>query len=912
MFDEPSKIKILLLWCFLIICGTFLTRAIAVAGEPKDGALLFQDQAAAISARADSIPLDTLSIRVDSVNAIKPASVGIDTILDYNAAIVDFRVPEKKIILTGQADVKYKTMHLTAEKITVDWDTHLITAEGIPETLYVHTSNPGDSTMTIRWRGLPTLSDAGDVMHGFQMIYNYKTEKGRVVQGRTEFEGGYYSGQNMKKLTREIINISNGYFTSCDREESPHYHFQSRRIKVILNDKVIAKPVVMYFGHIPVAALPFAIFPNKKGRHSGIIVPTYGESYREGRFIRGLGYYWAASDYFDTRVKVDYFDRAGWIWHGDLDYNVRYLLHGNISGSFTRKNFVSGERERRWDLFINHNQIIDATSSFAIRGQFISDKNYYKDFSPNLDIRLNRNIRSDATFSKNWSERGFSFSANLSQQIDIQSGRVSRTLPQMRFTMNSRPLFGKRPNSSRTSGLTQSRTSSTEKSWREAIYISYNSNLYNSTSRGGKYPDGRPYDELTTRYLNHSAGLSMNVPDKVFGWLTLGQNLQYDERWYDRYLKNDFDRQFNKVVKDTVQGFATRRTFSYSLNATTKIYGMFAPNFGRVQAIRHVVTPVISFIYQPDFAEPRWGYVDIFFDTTGKKIIAPRIIDGVAAGGQKSLSFSLANLFQMKTGQDEKAKKLDLFTLNFNSAYNFKAEKNKLSNLSSSFRASPIRNLNVNMSASHSFYKFDATRGLLNEFLFMDRAALKRGQILRLVNFNLSASLSLQGQKRATTTDAKAQTTSQAFIDEATGDAVSEQVYYDRLYRPGGNRFDINDRFSGLDIPWRTSLSFSFTLNKYNPLKPSKNFYVDISNLEVQLTKNWKLSYVAHLDLETRQIVNQSITVYRDLHCWEAMITWRPSGIGGKSYYLRINVKAPQLRDLKYEQRGGRSSALGF
>ncbi|MDZ7341298.1 MAG: LPS assembly protein LptD [candidate division KSB1 bacterium] len=846
------------------------------------------------------------------MRTIKPASVGIDTILNYNAAIVDFRVPEKKIILTGQADVKYKTMHLTAEKITVDWDTHLITAEGVPETLYVKSRNPGDSTMTIRWRGLPTLSDAGDVMNGFQMIYNYKTEKGRVIQGRTEFEGGYYSGQNMKKITREIINISNGYFTSCDREESPHYHFQSRRIKVILNDKVIAKPVVMYFGHIPVAALPFAVFPNKKGRHSGITIPTYGESYREGRFLRGLGYYWAPSDYFDTSVKVDYFDRAGWILHGDLDYNIRYLLNGSISGSFTRKNFVSGAQERRWDLYINHNQTIDPTSSFGIRGQFVSDKNYYKDFSSNLDMRLNRNIRSDATFSKNWPERGFSFSANLSQQIDIQSGQVSRTLPQMRFSMNSRPLFGRSRSNSASTNAFKSQSATTEKSWREAIYFSYSSNLNNSTSRGGKYPDGRKYTETTNRYVNHSASLSMNIPDKIFGWLTMGQNFQYDERWYDRYLKNNFDRQLNKVEKDTVQGFATRRTFSYSLNATTKIYGMFAPHIGNVQAIRHVVTPNISFIYQPDFSDPGWGYVDIFIDTTGRRITAPRIIDGVSSGGQKSLSFSLANLFQMKTGDDEKAKKLDLFTLNFNSAYNFKAEKNKLSNLTSSFRASPIRNLNVNMSASHSFYKYDATRGLLNELLVMDSEALKKGEVLRLVNFNLSASLSLQGQRKAAAGDTKAETASQVFIDEATGEPVAEQVYYDRLYRPGGNRFEINDRYSGLDIPWRTSLSFSFTLNKYNPLKPSKNFYLDISNMEVQLTKNWKINYVAHLDLETKRIVSQSITVYRDLHCWEAMLTWRPSGIGGKSYYLRINVKAPQLRDLKYEQRGGRSSALGF
>jgi len=87
---------------------------------------------------------------------------------------------------------------------------------------------------------------------------------------------------------------------------------------------------------------------------------------------------------------------------------------------------------------------------------------------------------------------------------------------------------------------------------------------------------------------------------------------------------------------------------------------------------------------------------------------------------------------------------------------------------------------------------------------------------------------------------------------------------------------------------------------------------MDISGMEVQLTKNWKINYSAHIDLETKKIVNQSFTIYRDLHCWEARLVWRPSGIGGNSYYLRINVKAPQLRDLKYEKRGGRSSVLRY
>lgn len=866
-----------------------------------------QDTAAKGRAKFDFIPVDTIATQIDSIKTPKTSSVGLDTILDYNASIVDVRVPGKKIFLIGKAEVKYKTMHLSAEKITLDWDTNLITAEGVADTVYVPSETPGDSVMKVVWRGLPTLSDAGDVMHGSKMIYNYKTEKGRVVQGRTEFEGGYYTGESMKRISKEIINISNGYFTSCDLKEDPHYHFRSRRIKVMINDKVIAKPVVFYFGHIPVAALPFAVFPNKRGRHSGIIVPTYGESASEGRFIRGLGYYWAASQYFDASLKMDYFDRSGVMFRSDVRYNVRYILNGGISGSLTRKNFVGGNKERRWDLKINHRHEIDPTTNFAISGWFVSDNRFYKDLSSNFDTRLNRKIRSDVTFSKSFPEQRLSLSANLSQERDVESGRISQVLPQLRFSMSQRPLFGKSNKSSGSRTFAPSRGAKDQAPWYQSIYFSYNSNLYNSQTRGGNLK------ESIQRYINHNASLSMNAPQKIFGWLTVGQSISYEERWYDRYRKNEFNPTLNSVETDTVQGFAARRIFSYNLSSSTKIYGMFTPGIGKIQAIRHIISPSLSFGYQPDFSDPKWGYVDTFQDSSGNKIIAQRLLDGVSSSARRSISFSVGNLFQMKTLDGEKEKKFDLFTLNFSSGYNFEAEKFKFSNLSSSFRSSPTRNFNINMSANHSLYKFDVETGqAVNQLLFMDKDAWKSGNIFRLNSFNLGAQLSLQGSKKTEKTDKKAETGQQVLIDEATGEPVSEQEYLDRLYEPGGNRFEVNDRFSGLDIPWRMSLSISFSLTKYDPRNPTKNYYLDINGMEVQLTKNWKINYSAHYDIELKRIVNQSFTIYRDLHCWEARLIWRPSGIGGNSYYLRINVKSPQLRDLKYEMRGGRDSVLGY
>ncbi len=863
-----------------------------------------QKTAATISLQDSAVVSDSAASPIDSVQIPQQSSVGLDTILKYNARIIDIRAQENKIYLRGKAEVLYKTMHLTAEKITVDWTKNTLTAEGIQDTVWEKTDNPNDSVMTVRWRGLPVLSDAGDVMNGFRMIYNFNSEKGIVEKGRTEFEGGYYSGRSIKKVSRDVINFSNGYFTSCDKEEDPHYHFRSRRIKVIIGDKVIAKPVILYFGHIPVAALPFAVFPNKKGRHSGVIVPTYGQSSFEGRFIRGLGYYWAPNDYFDSSVKVDYFDRSGWILRGDMNYALRYILNGRISGSFTRKDFVSGQKQRRWDLIVSHRHTIDPTMRFSVNGSFVSDDNFYKDFSSNINTRLNRNIRSNATFSKSWTEKRLSLSANLSQERDIETGRISMTLPQVRFSMSQRAIFKRTDGNNAMRSFSASRQNDAENPWYESIYLSYSSNLYHSVTKGGGVA------ERSTRYLNHSLNLNMNSPQKFFGWLTMGQSVSYQDRWYDRYRENRFDTETNSVVADTLQGFASKRTFSYNLNSSTNIYGMFTPQIGNIQAIRHVITPNVSFRYQPNFSDVRWGYVDVFEDTSGNEIKASKFLDSVPSATQKNLSFSVRNLFQMKMLDGEKEKKFDLFSLNFSSAYNFEADSLRFSNVSSSFRSTIARKLNINMTANHSFYKYDPELGrTVNQFVFED---WRKGKFLRLNNIRWSASIQLQGRKKSKPEEKKSEDEEQVFIDETTGEPLSEQEYYDRLYEPGGNRFEVNDRFSGLDIPWRVSLALSYSLNKYNPENPTKNYYLDINGMEVQLTKNWKINYNAHYDLNSKQVVNHAFTIYRDLHCWEARLTWRPSGIGGNSYYLRINVKAPQLRDLKYEQRGGRSSVLRY
>ncbi len=831
--------------------------------------------------------------------SVRASTSEIDTTIYYEAHLVDNLIEERITYLIGDAFLQYENMSLRAEKITVDWDKNLVIAEGVPDTVLVPGEHGEDSVEVVEWRGTPVLTEGGERMAGFKMTYNTETQKGLVVRGRTEFEGGFYIGQQMKKVEKNVFNISHGSYTTCDEVEDPHFHFYCRRMKMIPNDKVIAQGIVMYIGTIPVMGLPFAVFPHTSGRQSGILVPRWGQSQREGNYLRGLGYYWAPSEYYDAQATIDYFDRSGIMLRGGLNYNVRYRMRGSLSGSITRKNFTSGINERRWDLRVNHQHEFDPTMRLSASGYFVSDGSFYKDLSTNLQMRLNRQLRSNATFSKSWQKSNTSLSVNVSQVRNLDSDDVLTTLPQISFRKGQTRLLSPEQND--------------DIKWYNSIYYSYSSNLLNSVQKRKSTVSGQEMEtETTDRKLNHQLNISMNSPKKFFGWLGINQSLNVNEDWFDRRYDYQLIDSTNTIAGQETKGFAARHTFSYNLSANTKIYGMFTPNMFGIQALRHVVTPTLSFNYQPDFSDPAWGYYTTVTDTAGREY-KKDTFGGTPRGGQQRMSVRVNNVFQMKIGEGDNEKKLDLFTLDLSSGFNFKAEQYKLSDLTSSLRANPMKNFSLSASTSHSFYEYDRKNTTLrNDYLF-DEGGLLRGRFARLTSLRVSASLRVRG-RTSTGARAGAGTAQASAIAPLEGEPLAdeERDILEEEALPTTDRFEAEDTFTGVNIPWNLSLSFSYSLDKRaDPLNPRETYYLDVRQCEIQLTRGWRINYSAHFDLKKKQVASHRFSFYRDLHCWEAIFDWVPSGIS-KRFYLRIQVKAPHLRDLKLEARGGRSSVLGY
>ncbi len=873
-------------------------------------------------------PQDAVPSAADSVTAaaIDSALVplllrknsDIDTTVFYEAKEIFNDLEERKSYLIGDAVVRYKEMTLKAAMITLDWDARLIIAEPRTDTVRV-VNAAGDTVKETRSVGEPTLSESGTQMVGDMMIYNYRTGRGRVLRGRSDVEGGKYVGTQIKRIDMKTFNISHSSYTTCDLDSNPHFRFEARRMKMIPGDKVIAKPVVLKLGEIPVFGLPFIIFPNKKGRHSGVLIPHFGYSYQEGRFLRDIGYYWAPSDYFDAKASVDFFERSGFLFRGGTNYSVRYLLNGTVSGSFTRKDYEGGTKMRRWDLNIDHSQEISPSSRFTAQGTFVSDKNFYKSFSTDLDTRLNRELRSNATYSKNWSKQKLSLSVNLSQSYDIQDDVQTITFPQVNFRKGQSELFKpkRRPGGPR---------------WYESLYYSYNSTLTNQEREYLAFQDrevqtvdawGQPITTVVrdtvkntevTRRVSHNLSLSLAGPKKYFGWLLLNQGFSYREDWFNETYSYTYDEQKNTVVSEKEGGFAARRTFSYTASANTKAYGVFPVKIGDITSFRHVVTPSLSFAYAPDFSRPEWGYFQVVQRPDGSTVKKDRFGGGTPSYGTGSVNLNVNNLFQMKKGEGKKERKIDLFNLDFYTGYNSRAARNKLSDLRTSLTANPMQNLSLSAGTSHSFYRYDYSsgRGILTDEFMWSNGGYRALAFARLTDFRLNLRLRLQGKGEAPARRSAESDMPRTFREQQMAEAEEEGlgVLEEELYR-GAVRSETERMRRSLSIPWRMNLNFNFSLSKIDPRRPQKRYYVDLSGAEVSLTRNWRLGYSAHYDITRHQISHHRLTIYRDLHCWEATVDWVPSG-PGRRVYARLSIKSPMFKDIKVEKRAGMRSVLGY
>jgi lipopolysaccharide assembly outer membrane protein LptD (OstA) len=830
-----------------------------------------------------------------SVALKKEKKSDISTTVKYNADdSIRFDAANSIVRLYGNAKIEYGKIKLSAARIEINWLENNVTAEGITDSL-------GNTT------GTPIFEEGADKYSAQKIKYNFKTKKGIINGVITQQGEGYIHGDKIKKNEANEMFVNHARYTTCNHEH-PHYWIDANKIKLIPNKKFVSGPFnLMIEGMRTPLVFPLGFFPLPKSRASGIIVPSYGESNASGLFLQQGGFYWAVNDYIGARLQGDFYSNLGYRVYPVIDYFKQYSYRGNLKIEFSSliQGFGAREVELPKTIWINwnHNPITKRNSRFSasVNG---GSSGFLSRNTINSTQFLQNTFNSSVNYSKTFGSTPFSMSMALRQDQNVRTNVMNFTLPSFAFTMNQvRPFkkLGKDPN---------------KLAWLKEIYISYSlnsgvqiTNLIGSATKVNSLDLDRKTRrngdtlELNQNGINamlnnaniaavHSIPIGTSI--KLFKYFSLNPSFSYNEYWNTKQLKYSFKSGSDSLHIDTLRGLYRTNAYSFSASLNTRIYNTLYIKSKGLEAIRHVMLPSVSFAYSPDFSANGFQRVYNNFDRTSYQNLS--VYQGLGSSPSSSnevqlISFNLNNSIEAKFKKRSDTaitynKVMLLDNFGFSGNYNLKADSFKLSYIGLNARTVILNRLNINATATldpYTYAPIKVSETSPNKFKRVDQVADISN--MKFNNFNISASTSLNAS---------------AFKAERKREQQMspELIAYYRA-NPQMKYVDFN-------IPW--NLSFSYNINwTNNPLTAESGQTAQNTNFngDLSLTENWKITYSSGYDILAKQIAvgATSMSVVRDLHCWQMNIAWYPFS-SFQTFLFNINVKASSLQDLKLTKRG--------
>lgn len=809
---------------------------------------------------------DSLDLKKNKKKAV------LDARIDYSAEdSLTFFLDNKDVFLYNKAKIDYDKMKLESGFMTVNFDTKTLFAEGVK-----------DSTDTIAQA--PIFKEGNAEYKSKELRYNFDTKQGLISNVFTKESDGYLHGEKVKKKDDRTMYISSGMFTTCDNEDHPHFGISFSKAKAITDDKIVTGPAWFSLMEIPLpVGIPFAYFPFTDGKKSGFLMPSYGNAANRGYYLRNIGWYFAINDYIDLALRGDIYTNLSYALNISSSYVKRYKYRGSIEFRYEDnhtglKNTPSYSSSSDFKFRWTHSQ--EAKShpyrTFSANVNLVSSK--FNQYTTNVSDYFNNTTTSSIAFSTRFGS-AWSFTANLGESYNINSGAISLDLPSM--TLSSIQFYPFRK-----------KKSSGKRKWYEDISFSYRANLINTIDT---YDSLLTSSDLIKNFRNgimHSIPISSNV--KILKHLNWTNSISYTERWYTNSLSKTYNPETDLIDKDTIYGFIANRNANFTSSINTRLYGMFTFKKGFIKAVRHVINPSISFNYTPDFSEPSLGFYDFYTDKEGKRVYYSKTENGVFGsppqGASGVISFSLGNNLEMKVPDKndtvEGMRKIVLLeAFNISSGYDLARDSVNWQPLRLTARTTLFKKLLINFSAAYTPYVLNENGVLTNQLLWDKERRLFKKQNSQ---WTLNMSWNLN---------------SKADHSQTTGDYHSPT---EMQYSPFSNPNEILSEHVDFSIPWNLTLGVNYSrLSSY--IVSIAGYQTNQSATltargDLNLTSKWKIGFSSGYDFINKDFTYTSIDFYRDLHCWEMRMNWIPFG-PRQGWNFSISVKAPMLQDLKYEKR---------
>ena len=882
-----------LLCCVILLIISIINNCVyAQIADTTSSAIQSDHVSDSVSQAFNIASTDTLSADSLTNNSLqspkKMSKNGLEHTVTYDAKdSIYFSIKNKVAHLFNEAYVLYEDMSLYAYYIEIDFANNELYASGAID----------ENGKLI---GSPVLKQGDGVYRAQEIKYNFETKKGKITHVITEEGEGYVHGEQIKKLEDNTTFIKKGKYTTCELDH-PHFEISFTKAKVLPNDKIIMGPAYVSFVDIPTPiAIPFGYFPLEKGRHSGLIMPTFGETQSLGFYLQNIGYYFGISDNFDLLLAGDIYTRGSWAVKMESNYVFRYKCMGKIRAEYGQK-YIG---EKLIDSTYYH------TNDFKIYWDHKQDSKShpYTRFSAHVDIvsngynkynlsSVNDYLSNQYTSSINFSTSAkgiFYLDAALSYSQNTGTRMVDIKLPTLSMSVTQFYPFRKK---NKVGAL----------KWYDNISMKWSSELTSQINTTDTLFFKKETWENIGIGIRHN--IPITIPIKIAKLINWNTNITLNEKWYlQRY-----DRNFvTDTIDNYVYGYAEnvfRRGF-YALHElnintalTTKIYFMYQFKKGKLKAIRHVLSPNLSFTYSPFLNKKATGS---YFNTITGEYVNYSYFDNSIYGGVNNHTRTLAQLtlnnnLEIKVHSRKDTitgtKKITIFdNIAVSMGYDFTADSLRWQPLRISGRSTIWKQLNITFSLSFDPYIIlNGTR--------VNQTELKvNKKLLRFSNANINVGLNLvlnrdlfKGKQKDDKKLAEQNKNSESVLDQ-------------NLQGIPNHRPDFNN-------PWSLTINYTFAyttndnygyyiftdMERSSP-KPYTHKFVQTLNVigEFNITKKWKVGFTTGYDFVQKQLSYTSIDIYRDLHCWEMRFNWIPFGYR-KGWSFTINIKAAALHDVKLD-----------
>ena len=863
------------------------------------------------------------SIRADSM--MRARSNGIDAPVKYSAEdSLVYDAESGTAYLYGNSKVDYENMKLTSDKVHMNLDKSTVRATGTV-----------DSTAEGGIKGKPVFTMGKDEYKSDTMAFNFKSKKGLIKGVYTEQQDGFLSGEVGKRDSTGSIYLQHGRYTTCDKPH-PDFYIALSRAKVRPGKDVVFGPAYLVVADVPLPlAIPYGFFPFSKKYSSGFIMPSYGDESDRGFYLRDGGYYFAISDKWDLKLLGEIYTKGSWGVSAASNYRKRYRYSGSFLFSYQDsktgdKGLPDFAEQESFKIQWNHRQDPKANpySSLAASVNFATSSyernNLNSMYNPQTLTQSTRT--SSVSWSTGFSSIGLSLSATTNLAQNMRDSSIQITLPDLNISLSRfypfkrKHLVGK-------------------ERWYEKISMSYTGQLANSISTK---EDKLLHSNLIKDWKNafqHTIPVQANFT--LFNYINVTPSFNFTDRMYSKKVTRGWDNTLQKeVVRDTTYGFHNVYNWSMNVGASTKLYGFWVPNrklFGdKIQAIRHVITPQVSFSYSPNFGARRYGYYDSYqyTDASGNvKLVeySPYQDELYSVPGKyktEMISWDVSNNIEMKIKSDKDTtgyKKISIIDeLGASMSYNAAADYHRWSDLSMRLRLKWWKNYTFSLNAQFATYAYELDAN--GKPYVGNHTEWGYGRLPRFQGMSQNFSFTLNPEKlkkwfgrKDDKDDDKVSVDSDGpdtNIESNMDDDLEKGKYAAKKKRGNIAETD-DDGYMSFNMPWSLTIGYGITMRentagRFNT-KTMRYPYKFTQTLNfsgnIRISDGWNINFSSGYDFENHAMSMTTASLSRDLHCFNmsASVVLAPY----TSYNFTFRCNAATLTDaLKYDKRSGITNAV--